>query len=132
MSFSPPHVCEVNGSCVMCGSAPPLSKPDLPFNRPLLERVAHQDHSIHPVLSMQSGEMHSQMQLELTTIFTIDFSANNTVILCIQYGMYTVLLYKMIYKSVYIVYTYVCFFKTFYNIYISAREIKIDGLAPSK
>ncbi|KAF4106903.1 KAT8 regulatory NSL complex subunit 1 [Onychostoma macrolepis] len=54
VSFSPPHVCEVNGSCVMCGSAPPLSKPDLPFNRPLLERVAHQDRSIHPVLSMQS------------------------------------------------------------------------------
>ncbi|XP_052426803.1 KAT8 regulatory NSL complex subunit 1 [Carassius gibelio] len=54
VSFSPPCVCEVNGSCVMCGGAPPLSKPDLPFNRPLLERVAHQDRSIHPVLSMQS------------------------------------------------------------------------------
>ncbi|XP_042590880.1 KAT8 regulatory NSL complex subunit 1-like isoform X2 [Cyprinus carpio] len=54
VSFSPPCLCEVNGSCVMCGSAPPLSKPDLPFNRPLLERVAHQDRSIHPVLSMQS------------------------------------------------------------------------------
>uniref|UniRef100_A0A673MCW8 KAT8 regulatory NSL complex subunit 1-like n=1 Tax=Sinocyclocheilus rhinocerous TaxID=307959 RepID=A0A673MCW8_9TELE len=54
VSFSPPSVCEVNGSCIMCGSTPPLSKPDLPFNRPLLERVAHQDRSIHPVLSMQS------------------------------------------------------------------------------
>uniref|UniRef100_A0A672PP00 KAT8 regulatory NSL complex subunit 1-like n=1 Tax=Sinocyclocheilus grahami TaxID=75366 RepID=A0A672PP00_SINGR len=54
VSFSPPSVCEVNGLCVMCDSAPPLSKPDLPFNRPLLERVAHQDRSIHPVLSMQS------------------------------------------------------------------------------
>ncbi|XP_043109620.1 KAT8 regulatory NSL complex subunit 1 isoform X2 [Puntigrus tetrazona] len=54
VSFSPPHVCEVNGSCVMCGGAPPVSKPDLQLNRPLLERVAHQDRSIHPVLSMQS------------------------------------------------------------------------------
>ncbi|XP_016368810.1 KAT8 regulatory NSL complex subunit 1 isoform X1 [Sinocyclocheilus rhinocerous] len=54
VSFSPLCVCEVNGSCVMCGGAPPLSKPDLPFDRPLLERVAHQDCSIHPILSMQS------------------------------------------------------------------------------
>uniref|UniRef100_A0A8C2L5U5 KAT8 regulatory NSL complex subunit 1a n=1 Tax=Cyprinus carpio TaxID=7962 RepID=A0A8C2L5U5_CYPCA len=54
VSFSPLCVCEVNGSCVMCGGAPPLSKPDLPYDRPLLERVAHQDRSIHPVLSMQS------------------------------------------------------------------------------
>ncbi|XP_059386418.1 KAT8 regulatory NSL complex subunit 1 isoform X2 [Carassius carassius] len=54
VSSSPSCVCEVNGSCVMCGGAPPLSKPDLPFDRPLLERVAHQDRSIHPVLSMQS------------------------------------------------------------------------------
>lgn len=53
-SFSPPLGCEVNGSCVMCGIAHPLSKPDLPYGCPLLERVAHQDHSIHPVLSMQS------------------------------------------------------------------------------
>ncbi|KAL1263930.1 hypothetical protein QQF64_004285 [Cirrhinus molitorella] len=54
VSFSPPHVCEFNGSCVMCGSAPPLSKPDVPYDRPLVERVAHHDRSIHPVLSMQS------------------------------------------------------------------------------
>ncbi len=90
-------MCEVNGLCVMCGSAPPLSKPDLPFNRPLLERVAHRDRSIHPVLSMQSGEMHSQMQLELTTIFTIDFSANiQCDLMYTVWYMYTVLLYKMI------------------------------------
>lgn len=54
VSFSPPPVCEVNGSCVMCGIARPLSKPDLDYDRPLLERVAHQERSIHPVLSMQS------------------------------------------------------------------------------
>ncbi|XP_051769655.1 KAT8 regulatory NSL complex subunit 1 [Ctenopharyngodon idella] len=53
-TFSPPQVCEVNGSCVMCGIARPLSKPDLPYDRPLLEKIAHQDRSIHPVLSLQS------------------------------------------------------------------------------
>ncbi|XP_051530920.1 KAT8 regulatory NSL complex subunit 1-like isoform X2 [Myxocyprinus asiaticus] len=54
VSFSPPPICDVNSSCVMCGGAHPLSKPDLPYERPLLERVAHQDRSVHPVLSMQS------------------------------------------------------------------------------
>ncbi|XP_051523472.1 KAT8 regulatory NSL complex subunit 1-like isoform X2 [Myxocyprinus asiaticus] len=54
VSFSPPRVCDVNPSCVMCGGVHPLSKPDIPYECPLLERVAHQDHSIHNVLSMQS------------------------------------------------------------------------------
>ncbi|XP_051959404.1 KAT8 regulatory NSL complex subunit 1 isoform X2 [Xyrauchen texanus] len=54
VSFSPPRVCDVNSSCVMCGGIHPLSKPDIPYECPLLERVAHQDHSIHHVLSLQS------------------------------------------------------------------------------
>ncbi|XP_051968440.1 KAT8 regulatory NSL complex subunit 1-like [Xyrauchen texanus] len=54
VSFSPPPACDLNSSCVMCGGAHPLSKLDLPYECPLLERVAHQDRSVHPVLSMQS------------------------------------------------------------------------------
>ncbi|XP_073684541.1 KAT8 regulatory NSL complex subunit 1-like isoform X1 [Garra rufa] len=54
VSYSPPRMCDVNGSCFMCGIAPPLPKPDVPYDRPLVERVAHHDRSIHPVLSLQS------------------------------------------------------------------------------
>lgn len=66
--FSPLRVCEVNSSCVMCGSARSLLKADSPYDRPLLERVAHHDRSVHPVLSMQSDVAFSvQLQKVLRT-----------------------------------------------------------------
>ncbi|TRY99871.1 hypothetical protein DNTS_003649 [Danionella cerebrum] len=49
-----PQVCDVNSSCTMCGRARSLIKADSLYERSLLERVAQNDHSIHPLLSMQS------------------------------------------------------------------------------
>uniref|UniRef100_A0A672RP28 KAT8 regulatory NSL complex subunit 1 n=1 Tax=Sinocyclocheilus grahami TaxID=75366 RepID=A0A672RP28_SINGR len=134
VSFSPLCVCEVNGSCVMCGGAPPLSKPDLPFDRPLLERVAHQDRSIHPVLSMQSGEMHmhSQIQLKLTTIFRFFCNCihiNSIVISLISLKMfllYQVILKKCVYASFYF------FLHSFHNMYSnssSCRSLLVENLS---
>ncbi|XP_030630400.1 KAT8 regulatory NSL complex subunit 1 [Chanos chanos] len=53
-SCSPPPACEVNSSCMMCGGRQHFAKQNLPYDRPLLERLAHQDPSVHPILSLQS------------------------------------------------------------------------------
>ncbi|KAI4901952.1 hypothetical protein NFI96_022518 [Prochilodus magdalenae] len=51
---SPSRQCEVNASCVMCGGDRFLPKANLPFERPLVEKAALHDPSIHPTLSLQS------------------------------------------------------------------------------
>ncbi|XP_072522802.1 KAT8 regulatory NSL complex subunit 1 isoform X2 [Salminus brasiliensis] len=51
---SPTRQCDVNASCVMCGGDRLPSKAELPYERPLVERVALHDPNIHPTLSLPS------------------------------------------------------------------------------
>ncbi|KAJ8251801.1 hypothetical protein GJAV_G00225580 [Gymnothorax javanicus] len=43
--------CEVNPSCLMCSGRPASLTGDLPYERPLLDRLSYIDPCIHPILS---------------------------------------------------------------------------------
>ncbi|XP_066520268.1 KAT8 regulatory NSL complex subunit 1 isoform X2 [Hoplias malabaricus] len=60
---SPTRQCDVNGSCVMCGGSRNLPTADLPYERPLVDRAAFHDPSIHHILSLNS-DMSLSVQLQ--------------------------------------------------------------------
>lgn len=60
---SPTRQCDVNASCVMCGGDRLPPKAEVPYERPLVERVALYDPSIHTTLSLQS-DMSLSVQLQ--------------------------------------------------------------------